>query len=256
LPIDQELARQLRRAGKPVLLVVNKIDVDQHAPKAAEFSRLGFADKIADSAEHKRGIEPLVAWIERLLPPREAEDEEAVVRQTPIAIAIVGRPNVGKSSLVNAMLQDKRTLVSEVSGTTRDAVDIPYERHGNRYILIDTAGIRPRGKVSGSVEVFSVMRAESSIRRAHLCCLVIDASAGVTAQDKKIAGLIQHARKPCVIAVNKWDLVKERTTDKESLNAFVDIRAELFFIDYAPIVLESAKTGAQMTTFQNDRTRS
>jgi GTP-binding protein len=247
-PIDQELARQLRRAGKPVLLVVNKIDVDQHAPKAAEFSRLGFDDQIAISAEHKRGIESLVAWIERLLPAGEAEEAGAAVRQKSIAIAIVGRPNVGKSSLVNAMLQDKRTLVSEVSGTTRDAVDIPYERHGNRYILIDTAGIRPRGKVSGSVEVFSVMRAEASIRRAHLCCLVIDASAGVTAQDKKIAGLIQQARKPCVIAVNKWDLVKERTADKESLNAFLDeIRAELFFIDYAPIVLESAKTGAQMT---------
>jgi len=247
-PVDQELARLLRKADKPLILVINKIDVDQHAPNAAEFSRLGFENHISISAEHNRGILPLVAWIERLLPPPAPPEEEAAGSQQPVAIAIVGRPNVGKSSLTNAILQDKRTLVSEISGTTRDAIDIPYERHGNSYVLIDTAGIRPRGKVSTSVEVFSVMRSESSIRRADLCCLVIDASVGVTAQDKKIAGLIQEAHRPCVITVNKWDLVKEQTEDKEAMNEFVaGIRAELFFIDYAPIVLASAKTGAEMT---------
>lgn len=246
-PIDQELARQLRRAKRPVLLVVNKIDVDQHAPRAAEFSRLGFENHLAVSAEHNRGIEPLVAWIERLLPPAAETHEGAAVRR-PVKIAVVGRPNVGKSSLTNAILKDQRTLVSEISGTTRDAVDIPYERHGNSYILIDTAGIRPRGKVSTSVEVFSVMRSESSIKRADLCCLVIDATMGVTAQDKKIAGLIQQACKPCIVVVNKWDLVKDRTADKQSLNEFLtNLRYELFFIDYAPVLLASAKTGAELT---------
>ncbi len=244
-PLDEELARQLRRVGKPVILVINKIDMEQHAPQAAEFSRLGFENHLAVSAEHNRGIAPLVAWAERLLPPPAPPSEDAL---QPVKIAIVGRPNVGKSSLTNAILKDKRTLVSEISGTTRDAIDIPYERHGNPYILIDTAGIRPRGKVSNSVEVFSVMRSESSIRRADLCLLVIDASMGVTAQDKKIAGLIQEARKPCVVAVNKWDLVKDKTDDKDALNEFLeDIRSQLFFLDYAPVLLASAKTGAEMT---------
>ncbi|MDB6175236.1 MAG: small GTP-binding protein [Chthoniobacteraceae bacterium] len=244
-PLDRELARQLRKVGKPVILVVNKIDVDQHAPNAVEFSQLGFENQIAISAEHNRAIEPLVAWAERLLPRAEFEPE---LSSQPVKIAIVGRPNVGKSSLTNAILKDKRTMVSEISGTTRDAIDIPYERQGNPYILIDTAGIRPRGKVSTSVEVFSVMRSESSIRRADLVLLVIDASVGVTAQDKKIAGLIQEARKPCVVAVNKWDLVKEQTDDKESLVAFMDeVRAQLFFLDYAPVLMASAKTGAEMT---------
>ncbi len=247
-PIDEELARQLRRVRKPVILVINKIDVDQHAPNAVEFSRLGFEHHIAISAEHNRAIEPLVAWAERLLPPHDFALAEAEALKEPVKIAIVGRPNVGKSSLTNMILQDERTIVSEIAGTTRDAIDIPYQRHGCDYLLIDTAGIRPRGKVSSSVEVFSVMRSESSIRRADLCLLVIDASMGVTAQDKKIAGLIQEARKPCVVAVNKWDLVKDKTDDKEALNEFLaDLRAELFFLDYAPVLLASAKTGAEMT---------
>jgi GTP-binding protein len=139
-------------------------------------------------------------------------------------------------------------MVSSISGTTRDAIDIPYERHGNHYVLIDTAGIRPRGKVDNTVEIFSVMRSEKSIRRADLCCLVIDATMGVTAQDKKIAGQIQEAQKPCIVAVNKWDLIKERTEDKESLTAVLqEMKDELFFLDYAPVMLVSAKTGAEMT---------
>ena len=135
-------------------------------------------------------------------------------------------------------------MVSPISGTTRDAIDVPYKRGRQDYILIDTAGIRPRGKVDNSVEVFSVMRSEKSISRADLCVLVIDATMKVTAQDKKIAGLIQEARKPCVIVVNKWDLVEIEGDHKEFLHEFMDsIRAELFFIDYAPILLISAKTG-------------
>lgn len=245
-PLDEDLARLLRRAGKPLLLAINKIDVDQHTSRAAEFTRLGFPDSLAISAEHNRGFLPLVAWLERLLPP--AVYAEAETASTSIKIAIVGRPNVGKSSLTNAILQDDRTLVSTISGTTRDAIDIPYERHGQSYVLIDTAGIRPRGKVDNTVEVFSVMRSETSIRRADICCLVVDATMGVTAQDKKIAGMIQEANKPCVVALNKWDLIKDRTEGKEALTEVLEeMRSELFFIPYAPTMLVSAKTGAELT---------
>ena len=247
-PLDEDLARLLRRAGKPLLLAINKIDVDQHTTRAAEFSRLGFSDSLAISAEHNRGILPLVAWLERLLPPPVFDAASVTNPLSPIRIAVVGRPNVGKSSLTNAILNDDRTLVSPISGTTRDAIDIPYERHGQRYVLIDTAGIRPRGKRDNSVEVFSVMRSESSIRRADICCLVIDAEQGVTSQDKKIAGIIQEAQKPCVIAFNKWDLIKERTEGKEALKEVLEgMREELFFIRYAPSMLVSAKTGAELT---------
>jgi GTP-binding protein len=163
-------------------------------------------------------------------------------------VAIVGRPNVGKSSLTNAILGDDRTLVSPISGTTRDAVDIAYQRGERHYVLIDTAGIRPRGKVDNSVEVFSVMRSESSIKRADLCCLVLDASVGVTAQDKKIAGLIQEAQKPCILALNKWDLIKERTDGEGALKEVLEeLSSELFFLNYAPRLFVSAKTGASLT---------
>lgn len=162
-------------------------------------------------------------------------------------VAIVGRPNVGKSSLVNAILQDDRTLVSPISGTTRDAVDIPYQRGDRSYTLVDTAGIRPKGKQDSSVEVFSVMRSEKTIERADLCILVVDATQGVTSQDKRIAGLIQEAQKPCIVAVNKWDLLKEAKgfgTRKEQLAELLEkIRAELFFVDYAPTVVLSALMG-------------
>ncbi|MDR3402435.1 MAG: ribosome biogenesis GTPase Der [Chthoniobacter sp.] len=247
-PLDEDLARILRRADKPLLLAINKIDVDQHESRAAEFTRLGFPDSLAISAEHNRGFLPMVAWLERLLPPAIQAEEAAAALAAPIKIAIVGRPNVGKSSLTNAILHDERTLVSPISGTTRDAIDIPYERHGQRYVLIDTAGIRPRGKVDNTVEVFSVMRSETSIRRADICCLVVDATMGVTAQDKKIAGMIQEENKPCVVALNKWDLIKDRTDGKEALKEVLEeMRSELFFIPYAPTMLVSAKTGAELT---------
>jgi GTP-binding protein len=192
------------------------------------------------SAEHARGIAELLEKIAAALPeatPARAENGGA------IATAVVGRPNVGKSSLVNAIIRDDRTLVSEISGTTRDAIDIPCVRDDQRYILIDTAGIRPRGKHRSSVEVFSVMRAERSIRRADLCVLVIDVTEGVTAQDKKIAGLIQKEQKPCIVAANKWDILFREAGSRKSIER---VRQELFFIDYAPIILLSAKTGRNM----------
>ncbi len=235
-PVDEELALHLRRTGKPLVLVVNKIDQEMHSDLVSDFAKLGLEKVVPVSAEHNRGAGELVELIERMLP----EGAEAPPIAQPLKIAVVGRPNVGKSSLVNAILEDRRTLVSPVSGTTRDAVDIPYERAGERFILIDTAGIRPRGKRGDSVEVFSVLRAEASIRRATLCVLVLDGTAGVTAQDKKIAGLIQEAEKPCVLVINKSDLLGP---EREIAAVLENIRQELFFLDYAPAILLSAKSG-------------
>ena len=248
-PVDQALARRLRKIKKPLVLVINKVDHDVHSDLDLDFARLGFERTIRISAEHNRGISELVETIDSLLPKIPEPVAEPAV--APIDIAIVGRPNVGKSSLINAILQDSRTLVSPISGTTRDAVDVPYRRGEHAYTLIDTAGIRPRGKQDSTVEIFSVMRSERTIRRADLCVLVVDATMGVTAQDKKIAGLIQEAGKPCLVAVNKWDLVKaegEFGSRKEQLAELMEkIRVELFFVDYAPIILISALKGEGMT---------
>jgi GTP-binding protein len=250
-PVDAELARKLRKTTKPLLLVINKIDIPKHAVNASEFDRLGFKDSIGVSAEHDRGIAELVSATEEMLPApdilKDEEREEAAGRQS-MKIAIVGRPNVGKSSLTNAILRDERTLVSPIAGTTRDAVDIPYVRGSKSYVLIDTAGIRHRTKVSHSVEVFSVMRSEKSIERADLSCLVIDAAQGVTAMDKKIAGMIREANKPCVVAVNKWDLVGEKTKGKGELKSFLDeIHDGLVAVNYAPFVMCCAKDHVDIT---------
>ena len=251
-PIDQELARLLRRSKRPVLLIVNKIDHPKHENLDLEFQSLGF-EIISISAAHGRGIDSLVETIEKCLPPAEASDESP---KTPaLSLAIVGRPNVGKSSLINVILSDRRTIVSNLPGTTRDAVDIAYQRGSEHFLLIDTAGIRPRGKHSTSVEVFSVMRSERTIRRADLCVLVIDATMGVTAQDKKIAALMQKAHKPSIVIVNKWDLVKgdpelvrsmgrSERKDKTALaNLISETRERLFFLPFAPVLVASALTG-------------
>ena len=243
-PLDAELASMIRAAATPVVLVVNKVDIEAHESRADEFARLGFANTLTVSAAHGRGIADLVQTIESLLPPAPETDPEAPAIAP--KLAIVGRPNVGKSSLVNAILEDKRTTVSEIPGTTRDAVDIATVREGRPYVLCDTAGIRHRSKHNTSVEVFSVMRSEKTILRADLNVLVIDATSGVTTQDKKIAGLIQEAKKPAVIVLNKWDLVEPGggRPDPELLREHVErVRRELFFLDYAPVVVLSAKTG-------------
>lgn len=239
-PIDQELARLLRRSQRPVILVVNKIDHPKHEDLDVDFQRLGF-EAISISAAHGRGIDSLVEAVERLLPPITTNAREPVKA---LSLAIVGRPNVGKSSLINAILSDRRAIVSSLPGTTRDAVDIAYRRGADEFLLIDTAGIRPRGKHSSSVEVFSVMRSERTIRRADLCVLVIDATSGATAQDKKIATLMQKAHKPSLIVVNKWDLVKPERGAKETLaQVLQETRERLFFLPYAPILVASALTG-------------
>lgn len=247
-PADQAVADRLRKAKAPVILVVNKIDVDKHENFATDFARAGFNHLIGVSAAHGRGIDELVGRLDELLPRTEPGCEPGAAE---IKVAMVGRPNTGKSSLINRLLDSRRTLVSEVAGTTRDAVDIPFQYGDSRYLLIDTAGIRPRRRSgsSSSVEVFSVMRSERSIRRADLCVLVVDGAAGITAQDKKIAGLIQEARKPCLVVVNKLDLIQPEP-EEESSAFFREAREEvyeaLFFLPYAPVVFLSAKTGGQI----------
>ena len=251
-PIDGELARMLRRRRKLVVLVINKIDNEKHAPLAAEFDSLGFEKVVSVSAEHNRGITRLVEMIDRALTQRSLVPKASqsgarkspLLEEGPTAIAVVGRPNVGKSSLINAIVRSERAIVSELPGTTRDAIDIVYERDDLRFVFIDTAGIRRRGKVSSSAEVFSVMRAERSIRRADLCVLIIDLIMGVTAQDKRIAGLIQEARKPAIAVLNKWDLVKPRRSEKQRGRELIEeARSRLFFLDYVPVLITSASTG-------------
>jgi len=242
-PMDRELARLIRKLHKPVLLLVNKIDDPKHEPRADEFSALGFEDVFPISAAHGRGVPELLEKIENFLPAADLKAQISNLTH-PIAVAILGRPNAGKSSLINALLGDRRAIVSEIPGTTRDAVDVEYEREGKRFLFIDTAGIRARSKHSSSVEVFSVMRAEKTITRADICVLVIDAAEGIKAQDRRIAALIQKARKACVIVLNKWDLVRTRRKQRQIMeDAIANARAELFFIDYAPVLVTSALTG-------------
>src|SRR5438477_6695994 len=240
-PIDEELARMLRKSRKPVVLVINKIDNEKHEPLAAEFDSLGFEPRFSISAEHDRGISELLSEIERRLPSSANTEHQTSNIEGQIAIAIVGRPNVGKSSLINSIVRGERTIVSELPGTTRDAVDILYERDGRRFVFVDTAGIRRRGKHSSSVEVFSVMRAERSIRRADVCVLIVDLTMGVTAQDKRIAGLIQQAQKAAIVVLNKWDLVSPKRGQKQAATQIVqEARARIFFLDYAPVLIASA----------------
>jgi len=244
-PVDEDLARTLRRSQKPIVVVVNKIDNDKHESLAAEFDSLGFEKIVSISAEHNRGISDLLGIVDQLLPsPAESIDQPSRLNVRPISIAIIGRPNVGKSSLINAIVQSERAIVSELPGTTRDSVDIVYERDGRQFLFIDTAGIRRRGKLSSSVEVFSVMRAERSIRRADLCVLIVDLTSGVTAQDKRIAGLIQEARKAALVVLNKWDLVKPKRGERQTIRELADeTRDRIFFLDYAPVLVASARTG-------------
>jgi len=254
-PIDSDLARTLRKSRKPIVLVVNKIDNDKHESLAAEFDSLGFEKIVSISAEHNRGISDLLGVVDQLLPsPAQSVSQPSLVtperseggtlNSQPLAIAIIGRPNVGKSSLINAIVQSERAIVSELPGTTRDSVDISYQRDGGRFLFIDTAGIRRRGKLSSSVEVFSVMRAERSIRRADLCVLIVDLTSGVTAQDKRIAGLIQEARKAALVVLNKWDLVKPKRGERQTIRELVAETCEkIFFLNYAPVLVASARTG-------------
>jgi GTP-binding protein len=246
-PLDQELARMLRKSHKPVVLVINKIDNPRQENLTTDFASLGFARSQSISAEHNRAIPKLLVMIDQLLPwPLAAAElkHQTSNLKRPLSVAIVGRPNVGKSSLINSIVRSERAIVSELPGTTRDSVDISYQRGGQNFLFIDTAGIRRRGKQSSSVEVFSVMRAERSIRRADLCILIVDLTMGVTAQDKRIAGLIQKGRKASIVVLNKWDLIRLKHRENQAMAQLVDeTHTKIFFLDYAPVLIASALSG-------------
>ena len=243
MPLDAELAAKLRRAARPVILVVNKLDDPKHDHLETEFEELGFPRVVGVSAAHGRGTNDLLQAIDEAMGSEIAPADLPAEVRAP-RLAIVGRPNVGKSSLTNAILGRDRAIVSEIAGTTRDSLEIPCDLGGHEYLLLDTAGIRHRSRHNSSVEVFSVMRSEESIRRADICVLVIDAVAGVTEQDKRIAGLIQKSRKAVVVVVNKADLLPDESREREALKEQLERwQSQLFFLPYAPLVLLSAKTG-------------
>jgi GTP-binding protein len=293
VPLDTEVAQRLRKSGKPVLVAVNKVDTSRAEKGADEFARLGFEKIFPVSAIHGEGIESLMnaaaAWLPAM-PSDEAQVTSGTTAPTgeageilspvtrhpsPLKIAIVGRPNVGKSSIINALTNSVRVIVSPIPGTTRDAIDVPFEvKVGNgdggvaatqKYILIDTAGMRKTRRVDDSIEFFSVQRSEESIVRSDITVLVIDAEAGITEQDKKIADVIVENRKACILVVNKWDLFDaevremreeeiERRNEKKrtegqakpltTLAEFAAwVQRKLFFLDYAPVIFTSAKSG-------------
>ncbi|MBK8092684.1 MAG: ribosome biogenesis GTPase Der [Verrucomicrobiaceae bacterium] len=244
-PIDQTLARELRRTSKPVILVCNKADSPARKLNASEFARLGFENTVEVSAAHGKGIDDLIALIAEKLELKEStETADAITGGNirPLKLAIVGRPNAGKSSLVNAILGEDRAIVSPVAGTTRDALDIEAAYNGKHYQLIDTAGIRRRAKVDTFVEVSSIDRSIQSIKRADLCLLVIDCADGAKMQDRKIAQLILEERKPCILVMNKWDLFHPSGKQKDRIEHLEEImRREFFFLSYAPMIAISAK---------------
>ncbi|TDT61842.1 ribosome biogenesis GTPase Der [Fonticella tunisiensis] len=240
-PADYEVANMLRKTQKPVLVVVNKIDNLSLEDNKYEFYNLGIGDVISISAAQGLGIGDMLDEIVSFFNDFEgvAEDEGE------IKVAIIGKPNAGKSSLLNRLVGEERAIVSDIPGTTRDSIDSFVEIGGDKFLFIDTAGIRKKSKVKEEVERYSVLRAIASIERADVCAVVIDATEGVTEQDEKIAGLAHEAGKGVVIVVNKWDLIEKETN---TMNEYSErIRKDLSFISYAPIVFISAKTGQRVS---------
>ncbi len=238
---DQEVANMLLRSRKPVVLAVNKMDqVGITNPDIYEFYNLGLGDPIAVSAVHGHGTGDLLDACMEYFPPEDEEEEEDDV----IKVAFIGKPNVGKSSLVNRILGEQRVIVSDMAGTTRDAVDSYFENQKGKYLFIDTAGMRKKSKVDDRIEKFSVLRATMAIERADVCLILVDANEGVTEQDTKVAGLAHEAGKACIIVVNKWDAIEK--DDKTMDHMRQDIRRDLSYMTYAPIVFISALTGQRV----------
>ncbi len=251
---DKDVANMLLRSRKPVVLAVNKADsTGTEDPAIYEFYSLSLGDPIAVSAVHGHGTGDLLDECLKYFPPAEEEDEE----DDCIKVAVIGKPNVGKSSLINRILGEKRLIVSDIAGTTRDAVDTMFENEQGRYMFIDTAGIRRKSKVDEKIEKFSVMRSQLAVERADVCIIMIDARDGVTEQDTKIAGLAHESGKACIVAVNKWDLVDKETGTMEKMRK--DIMRDLSFMSYAPIIFISAATGQrteklfELINFVNDQ---
>jgi len=239
---DQEVAQMLLRSGKPVILAVNKVDTVGKTvdPDIYEFYSLGLGEPMPVSAVHGHGTGDLLDACLAHFPTDAPEEEE----DDTIKVAIIGKPNVGKSSLTNRILGEKRVIVSEIAGTTRDAVDSAVENEHGKYIFIDTAGLRKKSKVYDRIEKFSVLRAQMAIERADVCLIMIDAREGVTEQDTKVAGLAHEAGKASIILVNKWDLVEKETGTMEKMRK--QIMHDLIFMNYAPIVFISALTGQRV----------
>lgn len=232
---DEDVAQKLRKSGKPVVLAVNKLE-NYDPSKLYEFYNLGIGEPFGISAEHGTGIGELLDEIVTHFNESGTSDEDDSIK-----IAIVGKPNVGKSSLVNKLLGSERTIVSDIAGTTRDAVDTPLSFNGKKYTLIDTAGIRKKKSVEENLEYYSVLRALGAVRRADVCVMMIDAASGITEQDVKICGYIHEQSKPSVIVMNKWDVVEKDTNTINKFNA--DLAEALKFMDYILPVYVSAKTG-------------
>ena len=235
--LDEDVATVLRKKEKKVVVAVNKIDnYMRDQENILEFYALGFEDVIGISGEHKINLGDLLdAVISKFDRKKEKSREEG------LKIAVLGRPNAGKSSLVNKLLNEERSIVSDIAGTTRDSIDSSLKYDGETYTLIDTAGIRKQSKIEDSIEYYSVLRAVKSIKRADVCVLMLDATELLTEQDKRVAGLIYDERKPIIIAINKWDLIEK---DNTSVKKFTElVKADLPFLSYAPIITISALTG-------------
>lgn len=238
---DHEVANMLLRSGKPIVLAVNKMDsTGAMNPDFYEFYNLGLGDPISVSAVHGHGTGDLMDACVKFFPPEE-ETEEG---QDTIKVALIGKPNVGKSSLLNRILGEERSIVSDVAGTTRDAIDSLFENKQGKFLFIDTAGMRKKSKVDENIERYSVLRATMAIERSDVCLILIDGRDGVTEQDTKVAGLAHEAGKASVIVVNKWDLVDKDEKTMDRLTA--DIRRDLGFMTYAPVLFISALTGQRV----------
>ena len=251
---DQEVAGMLQRSKKPIVLAVNKMDATGTVdPDFYEFYNLGLGDPVAVSAVHGHGTGDLLDECLKYFPTEEDEDDESDV----IQVAIIGKPNVGKSSLTNRILGEQRVIVSNVAGTTRDAIDSYFENAQGKYNFIDTAGMRKKSKVDDNIEKYSVLRATMAIERSDVCLIMIDANDGVTEQDTKVAGLAHEAGKACIIVVNKWDLVEKETGTMEKMRK--EVMRDLSFMSYAPVLFISAKTGQrtdrifELVNFVNDQ---
>ena len=240
---DQDVATMLRKSGKPVALAVNKCDsIGPVNPDVYEFYSLGIGDLFETSAVHGHGTGDLLDWVLENIPAEEDEenDDDGLIH-----VAIVGKPNVGKSSLLNQILGEERVIVSNIAGTTRDAIDSEFENETGKYVFIDTAGMRRKSKIDDMIEKYSNMRTVAAIERADVCLILVDANDGVTEQDTKIAGLVHEAGKAAIIVVNKWDAVenKETNTMRDKENA---VREDLSYLTYATVVFLSALTGQRV----------
>ena len=238
---DADVAVMLQKSGKPVVLCVNKCDSPGEVPaEFYEFYNLGLGDPVAVSSIHGHGTGDLLDAVTALLPPEEPEDEDREI----IRVAVIGKPNAGKSSLVNRIAGEERAIVSDIAGTTRDAIDTPVHNAHGDFIFIDTAGLRRRSRVDDAIEKYSVLRAEMAVERADVCVILIDGTEGFTEQDSKVAGIAHEQGKACIIAVNKWDAVEkdDKTMDRMRKKLMEDFS----FMGYAPFIFLSAKTGQRV----------